>query len=136
MISLDDLQMALEFVSSGEMSGSSAYIDRESGDIYFVSDFSDAEYPDDIDENDRYLPVPHKRELGLGKSLALRFAEQHISDDVANVHHIFSSKGAFSKFKDLLEAKNILSTWYDFEQDETRKALINWCHDVDIKTSI
>ena len=43
---------AFEFVSSGASSKNEAYLDRQSGKIYWYSEFSanDEELPDDIDD--------------------------------------------------------------------------------------
>lgn len=136
MIKYDDLEMALEFSSSGEEFGSSAYIDSESGQIYYVSDMMDEEYPEDIKENEKYLMVPHKRELGLGKSLAIEFTEEYLPGKIATIHRIFSSKGAYSAFKEILEDTELLEKWYEYEKEATREALLEWSAEVGIRVSI
>ena len=67
-VSLSDLQLAFEFVSSGGMGENEAYLDRRSGKIYWHSEFgdNDEELPDDIDD-EKYISIPDKRELDLGK---------------------------------------------------------------------
>jgi hypothetical protein len=74
-VSFSDLQLAFEFVSSGGMGENEAYLDRQSGKIYWHSevDDNDEELPDDIDD-EKYISIPDKRELNLGKPLALDFA--------------------------------------------------------------
>jgi hypothetical protein len=74
-VSFSDLQLAFEFVSSGGMGENEAYLDRQSGKIYWHSEFgdNDEELPDDID-NEKYIAIPDKRELDLGKPLVLDFA--------------------------------------------------------------
>ena len=49
-VSFSDLQRAFEFVSSGGMGENKAYLDRQSGKIYWHSEFgdNDEELPDDI----------------------------------------------------------------------------------------
>ena len=42
-VSFLDLQLAFEFVSSGGMDENEAYLDRQSGKIYWHSDFGDNE---------------------------------------------------------------------------------------------
>ena len=68
-VSFSDLQLAFEFVSGG-MGENAAYLDRQSGKIYWHSEFgdNDEELPDDIDD-EKYISIPNKRELDLGKPL-------------------------------------------------------------------
>src|ERR1700758_3826709 len=49
-VSFSDLQLACEFVSSGDMGENEAYLDRQSGKIYWHSEFgdNDEELPDEI----------------------------------------------------------------------------------------
>ena len=49
-ISFSDLRLAFELVSSGGMNENEAYLDRQSGKIYWHSEFgdNDEELPDDI----------------------------------------------------------------------------------------
>ena len=73
-VSFSDLQLAFEFVSSGGMGENEAYLDRQSGKIYWHSEFgdNDEELPDDIDD-EKYIPIPNKKELDLGKRSGLGF---------------------------------------------------------------
>src|SRR5258707_15545043 len=71
-VSFSDLRLAFEFVSSGGMGENEAYLDRQSGKIYWHSEFgdNDEELPNDIDD-EKYISIPDKRELDLGKPLVL-----------------------------------------------------------------
>jgi hypothetical protein len=102
-VSFSDLQLAFEFVSSGGMGENEAYLDRRSGKIYWHSEVgdNDEELPDDIDE-EKYISIPDKRELDLGKPLVLDFAREFLPDDYDEVRHIFSRKGAYRQYKELL----------------------------------
>lgn len=75
-VTYEEISSAFEFVASGAPMEHSAYISLDTGTIYWASELAslDEELPDDLDTSDRYLVVPHKTELGLGKNLALRFA--------------------------------------------------------------
>ena len=81
-VSFSDVQLAFEFVSSGGMGENEAYLDRQSGKIYWHSEFgdNDEELPDDIDD-EKYISIPDKRELDLGKPLVLDFAREFLPDD-------------------------------------------------------
>ena len=127
-VSFSDPQLALEFVSSGGMGENEAYLDRQSGKIYWHSKFgdNDEELPDDID-NEKYISIPDKRELDLGKPLALDFAREFLPDDYDKVHHIFSGRGAYRRYKDLLVRRGALERWYDFSNKAEEAALREWC---------
>jgi uncharacterized protein UPF0158 len=112
--------------SDGEVT---AWIDRVSGEVYWRSDdLGDPEtsLPDDIDDNERYVALPDKRELDLGKPLALEFARQFMERDCEDVRDIFSRKGAYRRFRALVERRHLLDQWYAFERDATRVALKAW----------
>src|SRR3982074_2829374 len=70
-VSFSDIQLAFEFVSSGGMGENEAYLDRQSGKIYWHFEFgdNDEELPDDIDD-EKYIAIPDKIDLDLGKSLS------------------------------------------------------------------
>ena len=78
-VSFSDQQLALEFVSGGGMRENEAYLDRQSGKIYWHSEFgdNDEELPDDID-NEKYISIPDKRELDLGKMRRIEETERLI----------------------------------------------------------
>ncbi len=67
------------------------------------------ELPDDIGDGDKYLRIPDKSELDLGKPLVLDFARQFLPDDFNKVREIFSKRGAYARFKDLLEYRGALA---------------------------
>ena len=127
-VSFSDLQSAFEFVSSGEMGQNEAYLDRQSDKIYWHSEFgdNDEELPDDIDD-EKYISIPHKRELDLGKPLVLDFARDFLRDDYDEVRHIFSRGGAYRRYKDLLVRRGALERWYDFSNKAEEAALREWC---------
>ena len=127
-VSFSDLQLAFEFVSSGGMGENEAYLDRQSGKIYWHSEFGEnnEELPDDID-NEKYVAIPDRRELDLGKPLVLEFAREFLPDDYDEVRHIFSRRGAYRRYKDLLVRRGALERWYDFSNKAEEAALWKWC---------
>ena len=127
-VSFSDLQLAFEFVSSGGMGENEAYLDRQSGKIYWHSEFgdNDEELPDDIDD-EKYIAIPDKRELNLGKPLVLDFAREFLPDDYDEVCHIFSRRGAYRRYKDLMGRRGTLERWYDFYNNAEEAALREWC---------
>jgi hypothetical protein len=135
-VSFSDLQRAFEFVSSGGMGENKAYLDRQSDKIYWHSEFgdNDEELPDDID-NEKYIAIPDKRELDLGKPLALNFAREFLPDDYNVVRHIFSRRGAYRRYKDFLVRRGALERWYDFSNKAEEAALRMWCAESGIDLS-
>ena len=130
-IKFSEIKDAFFFVSMGEMYMNSAILCIMTGQVFYISDFGDSdELPDDIDDDlDKYIEIPHKNELNLGKPLVLEFSAMHLPDNLEKVNSFFYKKGAYAKFKNLLEAKGLLDKWYAFEEEEQNKALREWCKD-------
>jgi hypothetical protein len=130
-VKLDDLLEALEFVSAGQPSESEAYLCIETGVIHYQSDFGDPNdaLPEDIEDSDKYVAIPHKQDLDLGRRLVLRFAEEQLPEALDDVYEIFRRKGAYSRFKDLLERRSRLQQWYEYEENRKKEALRQWCED-------
>ena len=82
--------------------------------------------PDDIDDG-KYVSIPDKRELDLGKPLVLDFAREFLPDDYDEVRHIFRRRGAYRRYKDLLVRRGTLERWYDFSNKAEEAALLEWC---------
>lgn len=127
-VKYSDLELAMQFVTGGSILDAHAYISRETGEIYWVSADSDAEdeIPDNVDDCNRYAEVPQQRELDLGKPLVLKFAACHLPGEYEKVERIFRSKGAYSRYKDLLSERGKLEEWHRFEDAAVEEALIEW----------
>ncbi|HEX7911699.1 MAG TPA: hypothetical protein VF534_26900 [Paraburkholderia sp.] len=126
----DDLSLAFDFVSYAAPMEHSAYVSLDTGKVYWTSDSSDAfdeEIPDDLDTSDRYVAIPHKNELDLGRGLALCFVAQELPACYDRVEGFFWRQGAYARFKDLLEREGVLERWYSFEADAVESALRQWC---------
>ena len=133
-IEFKDIMDAFNFVSFGQIYEHQAFLDKETGKTYWHSEFGDneEELPDDIDD-ERYVEIPHKNELGLGKNLVLDFSYEYLPSEVEKIEMIFRRKGAYSRFKSLLERKGALDKWYEFEEKAHEKALREWCEENAIK---
>ena len=81
-VEFDELSHAFDFVGSAPPGEHNAYISLDTGQIHWSSESGslDEEVPDDLETSDRYLVVPHKTDLDLGRSLALRFAGSELTD--------------------------------------------------------
>src|SRR5258708_1204933 len=122
-VSFSDLRLAFEFVSSGGTGENEAYLDRQAGKIHWHSEFGENEekLPDDIDD-EKYISIPNKRELDLGKPLVLDFAREFLPVDYDEVRHIFSRRGAYRRYKDLLVRRAALPRWHDFSNKSLEAA--------------
>jgi len=79
------------------------------------------------------IDIPHKNDLGLGRQLVFEFIERHLPDKYHHVQYFFRKRGAYCRFKDLLESKRLLQSCYDFESQREEQVLRQWCEDNDIK---
>ena len=90
----DDIEMAFEYVSSEQPFMHSAYISRKTGQVYYVSELGDSdELPDDIDDEDLYVSIPHKNDLDLGRKLVFNFVAESLPSDIDEVSNM--TEGTF-----------------------------------------
>lgn len=134
-VTYEDLSMAFDFVSSAAPMEHHAYISLDTGKIFWVSEVAaidDEELPDDLDESDRYLAIPHKNDLDLGRDLALRFVEEELPNAYDRVAAFFGHRGAYRRFKEYLSEAGHLEQWYAFEATQTERALRAWCEEHEV----
>lgn len=129
---------AFEFANTGgDMGEFRAYVCRQTGETYYQTDdfYSEGldELPDDIEDTTKYVPLPDKRDLDLGKPLVLAFVREFLPDDFDEVCHFFNRRGAYANFKALLAKRRAIDRWHDFENEATEQALREWCKDQRIK---
>jgi hypothetical protein len=128
-VSVKDIQEAFDFVCGASAGENQAFLCKQSGKLYFHSELcNDLDVlPDDVDDSEKFLPIPDKTDLDLGKPVALDFAHQFLPGDFDNVQQFFSRRGAYARFKDLLARRGALDQWYDFEAKAEESALRMWC---------
>jgi hypothetical protein len=126
-VKFDDLLAAYEWVSSSP-GDSEAFVSRITGDVHWSSSTIelDEDLPEDIEDASIYVAVPNKYDLNLGKNLALTFAEDQLADSYQTIENIFRQRGAYRRFKALLERKDYLQAWYDYQTKATELALRKW----------
>lgn len=82
-----------------------AYLNIETGETFYSSELGYVdEIPDDI-EDPKYISIPHKNELDLGKRLVIEFVSDFLPTEMDRVYSIFRRRGAYSRYKDLLSKK-------------------------------
>jgi hypothetical protein len=124
-----ELLNTFEFVSLGEPGEHEAVLCRKTGKFLWQTDVEEdiEAWPDDADDKEKYLSIPHKKELDLGKPLVIEFARQFLPGEFDEVRRMFDKRGAYARFRDLLQRKKVLDRWYDFEAKATEAALREWC---------
>jgi len=121
------IEEAYEFVSAGPLYEHSALLDRVTGAVLLHSESGDLdEFPEVIDP-DRFLEIPTRSELHLGKTLVLSFVAAYAPAAFGEVLDLFSRKGAYPRFKQFLDRNGLVDRWYAYEGEETEKALRGWC---------
>ena len=131
LVSLDELLSAFEWVSAGEAAAldCEAYVGRTTGKVHWCGEGVYEEPPEDIEDRSLYIAVPNKTDFDLGRSLALRFVEEHLPREREAVHDYFRRRGAYSKFKLLLERVSQLEAWLEYERATTETTLHEWCEE-------
>lgn len=129
-VSLDQLQDAVVWISS-DFLDNEAYISRQTGKIYWVAGdpgmIDEEEVPEDIHNAEKYIPVPDKHYLDLGNQLVFDFTSQYLTERYDDIRDTFRRKGAYRRFKDILEQNGLLEEWYRYSDDREAKALAEWC---------
>jgi hypothetical protein len=122
-----DLLEAFEWVSASATYETAAYVSRTTGKVYWSSaEGLDEELPEDIEDGAVYVAVPHKNDLDLGRNLALRFVSERLPRSYDTVSGYFGSRGAYARFKGLLERAAQLDAWYKYEEAAVEQALREW----------
>ena len=65
-------------------------------------------------------------DLDLAHALVFHFVDENAPDDHHAVRGYFSRRGAYARFKDLLERRGLLEGWYAYEQQACEAALREW----------
>ena len=126
---ISDIELAIEFVSMAD-GDHEVYLCLDTGKFLYFSELDDSdEPPEDFEYSDRYLAVPSKHDLDLGRNVVFDFVRSranHLYDDVRN---IFSRRGAYGQFKSLLRRHGLEDSWHEFENSKETIAIRTWCHD-------
>ena len=95
---LDEIEAAFFYVSSAPNFTNSALLSKETGKIFYISGMGDSDdLPEDIEESDEYIEIPHKNDLDLGNRLVMDFATEQCPELLEKIHAIFRRKGAYSR---------------------------------------
>ena len=84
-------------------------------------------------------PSAHSAYISLDTGKIYRMSDsfeledEELPEDFDSVEGFFRRKGAYRRFKDLLESRGKLERWHEFENAATERALLDWCEANDIR---
>ena len=133
MINFSDIEEAFFFVSSDVPFMNEAVLNKKTGQIYYRSEYGDEDDFPEYFAGDDYIAIPHKNDLDLGVVLVFDFVREFIPEKYEQVRNIFHRRGAYRRYKDLLDSLGLLEKWYEYEEERTRSALLEWCKDHDLE---
>ena len=81
--------------------------------------------PPPEDETGWHL-MPDAHELNLKHDLVMDFVIAECPALLDEVRRIFSRRGAWRTYKNLLAQRNVLDRWHQHEDAATRRALLAW----------
>lgn len=130
-VALDELILALDWVSDLSSSENMAFVCRDTGRVFMTSDEDfgvelEPDLPPDLDDVSKYAIVPSRQDLRLGKRLAVRFVQTSLPARLEDTHAMFAARGAYARFKDMLEREQALDAWYAFEAEAVERGLREW----------
>jgi hypothetical protein len=133
-ISFDDIEYAFMYISSNQQYMNNAYLCKETGKIFYTSEMYDSdELPEDIEDHDKHITIPHKNDLQLVKSLVFEFASKYLPDELDKINPFFYGRGAYSRYEDFSDRKGLLDKWYKFVDERQNTALEQLCLDNNIE---
>ena len=110
------------------------FLDLETGESVFLADelvtgLDNEGLEDEIEENlERYLRLPTKFEIH-----EYHIMEEFIwtlkGDRADKLEHAIQGRGAFRRFRDMVDRMGISQQWYDFQAEYYRKLAIEWCQE-------
>lgn len=133
-VKLQDVIDGIDMVSED----STCYLDTETGELIYISEFADNDYDDDILElidegSDRFLSLPSQWDRNDYSTME-RFIESLPPGKEQNLLAIsINGSGAFRRFKYTASELGLLDDWYRFLNNAHRELAIEWCEDNEIE---
>lgn len=133
-VKLQDVIDGIDMVSED----STCYLDRETGEVLFISEIADNDYDDDILElleegSDRFIEFPSQWDRNDYQTM-VDFIESLPQGKEQNLLAIsINGSGAFRRFKYTASELGLLDDWYRFLNNAHRELAIEWCGDNEIE---
>jgi len=126
-LSVGDLEDAYMFVCIGEGFDASAWVNRRTGQIHTHSPEFDELPDDDPEDGADCVAIPDQAGLEMGTNIVRDFTALKVPELGERIDSIFSRRGAYGCFKDLLDQEGKLQLWFDYEAERLEAALREWC---------
>ena len=126
---LSDLEFAFDFVAAAPPCEHTAFVSRSTGQTFLHSEWGDdEELPEDLEESDDLLEIPHFNDL-QGQRLVREFVAAEIPERGAEVRSFFGGPGGYRLYKRLLQELGLLDRWHAFEDRRRRETVVEWCEE-------
>ncbi|MFO1214586.1 MAG: hypothetical protein U1E72_08340 [Burkholderiaceae bacterium] len=131
VVDYEALEQALDWASTYD-DERRALVSRASAEVFLTGIYAaDSDVPADVGDAARYVAVPHRHDLDLGRPLVRRFCSEQLAPALATqVEGLFRRAGAYARFKELLQRHGQLDAWHAYEAAATEEALRGWCDTV------
>jgi hypothetical protein len=73
--------------------------------------------------------LPDRCDVDLGRELVNEFVLSTAPELERDVQRAFSGRGAYARYKSLLQRKGLLEAWYDFEARRETEVMLEWAEE-------
>ena len=127
MIKLSEIRDALYDVSMG----TSCYFNTKTNEILWYWDFNKEEstYTEEDEFNDDIISMFNfytKNDYDIMQDFISNISNDSLKNELFNATR---GKGAFYRFRETIDYRNITNDWYKFQDDEYKKIAEEWCTD-------
>ena len=110
------------------------FLDLETGKSVLLADelstgMDNEGLENEIEDNpERFLRLPTKFEIHE-YNIMEEFIQTLKGEDADKLEQVIQGRGAFRRFKDMVNRRGITKQWYDFQADYYRNLAIAWCQE-------
>ena len=127
MIKLSEIRDALYDASMG----TSCYFNTKTNEILWYWDFNKEEstYTEEDEFNDDIISMFNfysKNDYDIMQDFIYHISNDSLRNELFNATR---GKGAFYRFREIIDYRNITNDWYKFQDDEYKKISEEWCTD-------
>ncbi len=127
MIKLSEITDTLYDVSMG----TSCYFNTKTNEILWYCDFNKEEstYTEEDEFNDDIISMFNfysKNDYDIMQDFIYHISNDSLRNELFNAT---KGKGAFYRFREIIDYRNITNDWYKFQDDEYKKIAEEWCTD-------
>jgi len=121
-VSFGDIEDAFLFVSSAPYGTNSAYLNLETGEIFYRSEMMGiTELEGEKMDRDQMIEIPHKNDLELGQSIVFEFVEANLPDAYHRCVTFSDERGRIVALKSFLHQTICLKPGTGLSMNESRR---------------